>query len=133
MYYQNRDVGINYIKARKDHSCYGMGLGIIILDDGYLSEKSDLKSPVYFNEAEILKQIDAAKFKIVDQVVLNPDEIKKSNEKIYNHIHKRSIELMKKYPEDQSLFEGYLKSQKEENDLLENHISCVTWLLQRKD
>ena len=33
--YQNRDMGINYIKARKDHRCYGMGLGIIILDDVY--------------------------------------------------------------------------------------------------
>ena len=33
--YQNRDFGINHIKARKDHRCYGMGLGIIILDDVY--------------------------------------------------------------------------------------------------
>ena len=33
--HRHRDMGINYIKARKDHRCYGMGLGIIILDDVY--------------------------------------------------------------------------------------------------
>lgn len=32
---RNRDMGINCIEARKDHRCYGMGLGIIILDDVY--------------------------------------------------------------------------------------------------
>lgn len=25
MLYRNRDQGINYIKTRKDHVCYGMG------------------------------------------------------------------------------------------------------------
>jgi len=30
--YQNRDYSIQTIRARKDHCCYGMGLGIIILD-----------------------------------------------------------------------------------------------------
>jgi hypothetical protein len=28
-----RDRGIKKIRARRDHRCYGMGLGIIILDD----------------------------------------------------------------------------------------------------
>ena len=31
--YQNRDMGLNHIRARRDHRCYGMGLGIIILDE----------------------------------------------------------------------------------------------------
>ncbi len=35
MNYTNRDFGINLIRARKNHCCYGMGLGIIILDDVY--------------------------------------------------------------------------------------------------
>jgi len=105
--------------------------GFIVLDDGYLSDSSKLKSPIYFNEAETLRQIESAKMQIVDQIVLGAVEIKKSNNKIYNQIRKRSVELMKKYPEDQSIFEDYLKSQEEENDLLENHITCVTWLLKR--
>jgi hypothetical protein len=103
----------------------------VILDDGYLSEDSQLNSPIYFKESDTLKQFDLAKMKIVDQVQLPSDIIKKSNKKIYSHIHKRSLEMMKKYPEDQTIFEGYLKSQEEENELLENHITCVTWLLKK--
>jgi cyclopropane fatty-acyl-phospholipid synthase-like methyltransferase len=106
--------------------------GYIILDDGYLSNNSPLKSPVYVNETETLKQIESAEMKIIDQIVLSSDFIKKSNKKIYDKIHKRSVEMMNKYPEDQLIFEGYLKSQEEENTLLENHITCVTWLLKKK-
>lgn len=42
--YQNRDMGINYIKARKNHSCYGMGIGIIILDDVYPGFPGDVRN-----------------------------------------------------------------------------------------
>ena len=106
--------------------------GFIVLDDGYLSDDSNLKSQVYLNKTEIYKQIDAANVKIVDQIELPSDYIKKSDIKIYNHIKKRADELGKKHPQDKSLFEGYLTSQREENDLLENHITCVTWLLAKE-
>ena len=42
--YQDRDVSINYIRARKDHRCYGMGLGIIILDDVYPGFPGDVRN-----------------------------------------------------------------------------------------
>ena len=42
--YQNRDMGINYIRSRKDHRCYGMGLGIIILDDVYPGFPGDVRN-----------------------------------------------------------------------------------------
>ncbi len=32
MQYQNQDYGITRIAARKKHTCYGMGIGIMILD-----------------------------------------------------------------------------------------------------
>ena len=35
MIYGNRDVGINYIRTRNNHTCYGMGIGIMVLDDAY--------------------------------------------------------------------------------------------------
>lgn len=41
---QTRDVGINHIRARRDHSCYGMGLGIIILDDVYPGFPGDVRN-----------------------------------------------------------------------------------------
>jgi hypothetical protein len=44
MLYHNRDMGINHIKARQDHRCYGMGLGIIILDDVYPGFPGDVRN-----------------------------------------------------------------------------------------
>jgi hypothetical protein len=56
--YRNRDMGINYIKARKGHRCYGMGLGIIILDDVYPGFPGDVRNasaypfPIQYEIAE---------------------------------------------------------------------------------
>ena len=56
--YRNRDMGINHIKARKDHRCYGMGLGIIILDDLYPGFPGDVRNasahpfPIQYEIAE---------------------------------------------------------------------------------
>jgi hypothetical protein len=56
--YQNRDIGINYIKARPDRRCYGMGLGIIILDDVYPGFPGDVRNasaypfPIQYEVAE---------------------------------------------------------------------------------
>jgi hypothetical protein len=59
--YQNRDFGINHIKARKDHSCYGMGLGIIILDDVYPGFPGDVRNASAFPfpvQYEIVEGVD---------------------------------------------------------------------------
>ena len=59
--YQNRDFGINYIKARKDHRCYGMGLGIIILDDVYPGFPGDVRNASAFPfpiQYEIVEGVD---------------------------------------------------------------------------
>lgn len=48
MIYRNHDLGINYIKARQDHRCYGMGLGIIILDDVYPGFPGDVRNASAF-------------------------------------------------------------------------------------
>ena len=44
MYYRNRDLGINHIKTRKKHTCYGMGLGIILLADAYPGFPGDVRN-----------------------------------------------------------------------------------------
>jgi len=61
MYYLNRDMGIEYIRARKDHACYGMGLGIMILDDVYPGFPGDVRNASAFPypiQYEITKGID---------------------------------------------------------------------------
>lgn len=58
IFWQNRDVGINYIKARKNHVCYGMGLGIVLLNDAYPGFPGDVRNasaflyPVQYEIAE---------------------------------------------------------------------------------
>ncbi|HSR33495.1 MAG TPA: aspartate/glutamate racemase family protein [Anaerolineae bacterium] len=59
--YRNRDMGINHIKARKDHRCYGMGLGIIILDDIYPGFPGDVRNASAYPfpiQYEIAKGVD---------------------------------------------------------------------------
>lgn len=54
----NRDTGVQRIKARKGHRCYGMGLGIIILDDANPGFPGDLRNasgypfPIQYEIAE---------------------------------------------------------------------------------
>ena len=56
--YRNRDMGINHIRTRKEHRCYGMGLGIIILDDVYPGFPGDVRNasaypfPIQYEIAE---------------------------------------------------------------------------------
>jgi hypothetical protein len=53
-----RDHGIEFIRAREGHCCYGMGLGIIILDDVYPGFPGDVRNasaypfPIQYEIAE---------------------------------------------------------------------------------
>jgi len=61
MNYTNRDLGINRIRARKNHRCYGMGLGIIILDDVYPGFPGDVRNAStypYPIQYEIVEGVD---------------------------------------------------------------------------
>ena len=44
----NRDFGINYIRTRKNHTCYGMGIGIMVLDDAYPGFPGDVRNASAF-------------------------------------------------------------------------------------
>jgi hypothetical protein len=48
LYYSNRDMGIDLIKTRKNHVCYGMGLGIILLNDAYPGFPGDVRNASAF-------------------------------------------------------------------------------------
>lgn len=61
MLYQNRDFGINHITTRKNHTCYGMGLGIMVLDDPYPGFPGDVRNPSAFPypiQYEIVEGVD---------------------------------------------------------------------------
>lgn len=48
MIYQNRDQNIHYARTRKNHTCYGMGLGIMVLDDAYPGFPGDVRNASAF-------------------------------------------------------------------------------------
>jgi len=60
----NRDFGITTIRARRNHSCYGMGLGIMLLDEVYPGFPGDVRNasawpfPVQY---ELVEGIDIQK------------------------------------------------------------------------
>jgi len=69
--YQNRNLGINHIRARKNHCCYGMGLGIIILDDVYPGFPGDVRNAstyAYPVQYEIVEGVD------IDSLVYKKDK-----------------------------------------------------------
>ena len=61
MFHQSRDHGIKRIDVRKQHSCYGMGLGIIILDEAYPGFPGDVRNASgypYPIQYEIVRNVD---------------------------------------------------------------------------
>lgn len=48
MHYGNRDLGINHVRTRKNHTCYGMGIGIMVLDDAYPGFPGDVRNASAF-------------------------------------------------------------------------------------
>lgn len=57
----HHDMGIKHIKARKNHRCYGMGLGIIILDEVYPGFPGDVRNASAYPfpiQYEIVKNVD---------------------------------------------------------------------------
>ena len=61
MGYAMRDMGLNYIEERKGTFAYGMGLGILILDEEYTVFPGDLRNASAFNfpiQYEIVKGLD---------------------------------------------------------------------------
>ncbi|GAB6145338.1 aspartate/glutamate racemase family protein [Desulfocicer niacini] len=59
--YQNRDMNINYIRTRKNHTCYGMGIGIMVLDDAYPGFPGDVRNASAFGypiQYEICEGVD---------------------------------------------------------------------------
>jgi hypothetical protein len=55
---RQRDLGINRMVTRKNHTCYGMGLGIMVLDDAYPGFPGDVRNasawgyPIQYEIAE---------------------------------------------------------------------------------
>jgi len=115
----------------KKVKCCLSGKGMIILDDGYIRKDSNYENPIYLKEKEFRQQIKNSSMKLIDETIIDTKDIEKSDAEIFKHIKNRTEELKQKHPEKSFLFENYLNAQSEENKVLETHIVCGTWLLQK--
>lgn len=82
---QNRDIGIRQIRARKDHCCYGMGLGIILLDDVYPGFPGDVRNASAYPfpiQYEIAEQVDSAALVIAEDKSPCLEPVKRAAKKL---------------------------------------------------
>jgi hypothetical protein len=69
MRYGNRDLGIGRIESRRKQPCYGMGLGIITVDDVYPGFPGDVRNASAYPfpiQYEIAEEVDLSKLVIDD-------------------------------------------------------------------
>lgn len=105
--------------------------GYGLLDDGYAPDRRKSHHFAYPTRDQAHHAIRQSGFAIVDEYIHPKEDLVVSDQTIYRQIEKRARELTKKHPDQQSLFEGYLQAQREENAVLENDIVCATWLLNK--
>jgi hypothetical protein len=80
----------------------------------------------------MLAQIQRSGMEIVEEYTLEDDFIEESDRDIFAAIKQCAGELVEQYPEKKALFEGYLDAQERENEILEQEVVCVSWLLKRR-
>ncbi len=69
MHYGNRDLGIGQIEARRGCTWYGMGLGIIVVDDVYPGFPGDVRNASAYPfpiQYEIAKGVDLNKLVVAE-------------------------------------------------------------------
>jgi ubiquinone/menaquinone biosynthesis C-methylase UbiE len=107
--------------------------GIFIIDDGYIDDNSSFTHPQIFKKNIILQQIDLAEMVLAENDIMAKEDIKDSDDFIFEYLKKRCYELIEQYPDKQKLFLNYLKKQEFENDVLEIKIISTTLLIKKKE
>ncbi|MDO9548725.1 MAG: class I SAM-dependent methyltransferase [Candidatus Marinimicrobia bacterium] len=104
--------------------------GIILLDDAYIPDGSDFYHNSCLPEAQFMTQIRRSGCKITDSIVCDASDMVNANEVIYKQTSKRAKELINIYPGLRYIFEDYLKTQRVENKILENNVTCALMLIE---
>jgi len=103
--------------------------GIFIIDDGYIDDDSDFSHPLMFKKSDILQQLEKAGMHLVENDVIDRDDIKESDDYIFENLKKRCFELIEKYPDKKEVFLNYIRKQEVENDVLENKVIGTTMVI----
>lgn len=102
--------------------------GFVLIDDGY--ERVSSESP-YLTADEWREAITRSGYERVDELYVKEEELTEVLEEQKSCLTRRVEELKSQYPDKARLFDGYLVSQFDECDALENEIDGVTMLLRK--
>jgi predicted ATP-grasp superfamily ATP-dependent carboligase len=69
---------------------------------------------------------------VVDEIIINKDKVKESDEHMYKNLKKRCQELIEIHPEKRNLFVDYVRKQEEEIEVLETKSTCSIMLFGKK-
>jgi 2-polyprenyl-3-methyl-5-hydroxy-6-metoxy-1,4-benzoquinol methylase len=108
--------------------------GLIMIADAYIPDDQALHSPhpQYYYRKEIIRAIQDNHLKVLEEHPDNRSDAVRDNEKMYALIESRARELSEKYPDKQDIFSTYLREQQKENEILDNEVMSVTWLLRER-
>lgn len=102
--------------------------GLIVIDDGYINDESEYSHPLVEKRSVILEQVSNAGMKLINEIIINKDEIKESDDYIHRNIKRRCQELIEKHPDIKNIFIDYIRKQEEENGAIETKMICSTML-----
>ncbi|MEQ8189167.1 MAG: class I SAM-dependent methyltransferase [Candidatus Eremiobacterota bacterium] len=104
--------------------------GYIIIDDAFVPVDSKIE---YYTKDDWIKFFKKNDVKLIEEKIFDKEELAKINQYNQEKITNRANELSCMYPEKAELFEGYVKSQQDECNILEEGMIAVTWLLQKNN
>lgn len=105
--------------------------GIIVIDDGYIDDHSDFSLPGILKRSDMLGQITSSGFRILEEEMIRQEDMQTVNAGIFEKLENRCMELAGRYPDRQSLFKSYIRTQSEENEAFGSRIICSTMKLGR--
>jgi SAM-dependent methyltransferase len=105
--------------------------GIFIIDDSYVENDSEYTHLLIQNQEVVHQQIKASGMQLIDELIINKDDIKDSDNYIFDNLKKRCFELIDIHPDKRQLFNNYIEKQEEENDVLENKVICSTMVIKK--
>ena len=111
--------------------------GYILIDDAYLPDdgsREDVKfnSGVYLTKREWTALFAEAGLELIETAFDDGSADNLDSDAGMAAITARANELIEKYPDKRAIFEGYIRSQQNEYDDIDDGIICVTWMLRKK-
>lgn len=105
--------------------------GIVVVDDGWIADDAPVDHPPALRRGELLRQVADAGMRIAEEATFAREQIEEADGRIFLDLERRCRELMIRHPEQKALFEGYIRRQVEENDWLENKITCAVLVIRK--